>query len=62
MPAKMLADAYGYKIEKGTQGVYRGLVCLLANMKQLRPANNAWSTFPRWTHLSTSLNLAVAAT
>jgi hypothetical protein len=26
MPAEMLADAYGYKIEKGNQGVYKDLV------------------------------------
>jgi len=26
MPAKMLADAYGHKIEKGNQGVYKDLV------------------------------------
>ena len=26
MPAEMLADAYGYKIEKGNQGVYQDLV------------------------------------
>jgi len=26
MPAEMLADAYGYKIEQGNQGVYRDLV------------------------------------
>jgi hypothetical protein len=27
MPAEMLADTYGYKIEKGHQGVYKDLVC-----------------------------------
>jgi hypothetical protein len=26
MPAEMLADAYGYKIEKGNRGVYKDLV------------------------------------
>jgi len=26
MPAEMLADTYGYKIEKGNQGVYKNLV------------------------------------
>jgi len=26
MPAEMLADTYGYKIEKGNQGVYKDLV------------------------------------
>jgi hypothetical protein len=36
MPAKMLADAYGYKIEKGNQGVYKDLV-LYIGMRDWTP-------------------------
>jgi len=29
MPAEMLADAYGFKIDNGNQGVYKDLVCYM---------------------------------
>jgi len=36
MPAEMLADAYGYRIEQGNHGVYEDLVCYIG-MRQRTP-------------------------
>ena len=63
IPAEMLANTYGYKIEKGNQRVEKDLVHYIG-MCDKTPTlqQRAWSTSPHWTHLSTSLNLEVAPT
>jgi len=53
MPAKMLANTYGYKIEKGTQGVYKDFVHYIGMRDRTRTLEQHMEHFAA---LDTSLN------